>query len=277
MPEGDTIFRTAVNLKKWIDGRVVTGASTTLATVPVGTLVGRTVDGVQAVGKHLLIRFSGDPLLILRTHMRMTGSWHVYSAGDDWQRPRRQARIVLETGDRLAVCFNAPIVELFTEPNGRESVAVNDAVGHLGPDILAEPFDVARAVERARLRSAGGRRAIGEVLLDQCVVAGIGNIYRCESLFAEGVSPWINMGSLTDTTLTALLLTAERQMKANLGVNLERTFTANSTLGKPRVYRRAHRPCFVCSVPIRSRAQGEQARMAYWCPTCQPEGLISPP
>ncbi len=267
MPEGDTIFRTAASIRKWMGGRVVTSAQSVLPQLCIDRLTGRTFDAVDAVGKHLLMTFDGSPRLILRTHMRMTGSWHVYSAADTWRRPRRQARLIIEAGDRLAVCFNAPIIDLLTE--------AHDAIGHLGPDILADPFEVARAVQRARSRGDKGLRALGEVLLDQRIVAGIGNIYRCESLFVQGLSPWTPVGAIDDLTLTNLLLAAEQLMKANLGTPVARTFGVDphgptGGLGVTWVYRRAGKPCVTCATLIANKAQGDQARMAYWCPTCQP-------
>lgn len=296
MPEGDTIFRTATSIRKWMDGRVITSAESVLPQLQVRRLIGRTLNGVTAVGKHLLMTFPGqveppcgqteptptiEPTLVLRTHMRMTGSWHVYSATDTWQRPRRQARLILEAGDHLAVCFNAPIIDLIPELVGRLGVGVNQAVSHLGPDILDQPFDVQRAVDRVRARGQGGKRAIGEILLDQRIVAGIGNIYRCETLFAEGVSPWSAIGTLDDSALRNLLLRAEMLMKANLGPVVARTFGVDrrppTEGGVTWVYRRAQRPCLVCQSLILSRPQGEQARTAYWCPTCQPLGSGSLP
>jgi endonuclease VIII len=273
MPEGDTIYRTASSIRRWMDGRVVTAAESVLPQLGIGRVVGRTVTGVDAVGKHLLITFPGEPTFVLRTHMRMTGSWHVYSASDVWQRPRRQARVILEAGDHLAVCFNAPIIDLLADSTGREGTAISDAVGHLGPDILADPFDVQRAYERARARSESGQRAIGEVLLDQRIVAGIGNIYRCESLFAESISPWRLLSSIDDDALVRLLLGAERLMKANLGPVVSRNFGIDrrppTEGGVTWVYRRAQKPCLTCGTLILSRAQGDQARTAYWCPSCQ--------
>jgi len=250
MPEGDVLFRTAVTLQKWLAGREVTGATTTAK-----PMVGRTVEKVEANGKHLLVRF--DSGHVLHTHLRMTGSWHVYSAGERWQRPPRQAKVSLTCGDRVAVCFNAPIVELLA-PGGEQS---HPSLSNLGPDVLDQPPDLEEIRRRARSRPPA--TALGELLLDQRVVAGIGNIWRCESLFLEGRSPWAEVAGLTDGELDALVSTAHRIMRRSLG-----PFT-----GRPEtwVYRRTGRPCHRCRTPVRSRGQGEQARTAYWCPTCQPE------
>ncbi len=268
MPEGDTIFRTAASIRRWMNGRVITGAESVLPSLAVDRLIGRSLDGVDAVGKHLLMTFPGDPTLLLRTHMRMTGSWHVYSATDAWKRPRRQARLILEADGRLAVCFNAPVIDLIVESARKPGSAASEAIGHLGPDILSSTFDAQRAYERARALSENGRRAIGEVLLDQRVVAGIGNIFRCEALAAESISPWARLGALDEATITNVFDTAARLMTANLGNGVARTFGGT---GRAKVYRRAGKPCSTCGDPIMSKPQGDQARTAYWCPTCQPQ------
>ncbi|HJV09745.1 MAG TPA: DNA-formamidopyrimidine glycosylase family protein [Acidimicrobiales bacterium] len=251
MPEGDTLYRAAVTLQKWLAGREVTAA--TSAAMP---MVGRTVDKVEANGKHLLVRF--DSGHVLHTHLRMTGSWHVYSTGDRWQRPRRQARVSVTCGDRLAVCFNAPIVELLA-PGGE---AHHPSLSALGPDILDRPPDLDEIRRRARARPPS--TPLGELLLDQRVAAGIGNIWRCEALFLEGHSPWAPVSAITDHQLDALMSTASRIMTAGL----------DGPAGRPPrwVYRRSGEGCRRCRTTILSRAQGEQARTAYWCPTCQPTG-----
>jgi len=250
MPEGDTLFRTASTLQRWLAGREVTAATATAA-----PMVGRTVVKVEANGKHLLMRF--DSGHVLHTHLRMSGSWHVYSTGERWRRPPAQARVALTCGDRLAVCFNAPVVELLV-PGGEH---VHPALSGLGPDVLARPLDLDEIRTRARRRPA--EMALGELLLDQRVVAGIGNIWRCEALFLEGRNPWAPQSDLTDDELDALLTTAARIMgRSSVG-----PFSGRS---QPNVYGRSGRPCRRCRALVRSRRQGEQARTAYWCPSCQP-------
>jgi endonuclease-8 len=249
MPEGDVLFRTAATLQKWLAGREVTAA-----TPPAGPMVGRTVAKVEANGKHLLVRF--DSGHVLHTHLRMTGSWHVYSTGERWWRPPSQAKVAITCGTRVAVCFNAPVVELLV-PGGEQA---HPSLSGLGPDVLDQPLDLEEIRRRARRRPPA--TALGELLLDQRVVAGIGNIWRCEALFLQGASPWAAVSSLTDEELDALVATAGRIMRTSLG-----PFT-----GRPSrwVYRRAGLPCRRCRTTVRSRPQGEQARTAYWCPTCQP-------
>lgn len=219
-------------------------------------MVGETVDKVQSNGKHLLIRFGSGH--VLHTHLRMTGSWHVYSAGERWQRPAAQARVTLTCGNRVAVCFNAPVVELL-QPGAE---ANHPSLSGLGPDILVRPPDLDEI--RRRARRGPSETALGELLLDQRVVAGIGNIWRCEALFLEGRSPWAPVSSLTDAELDALVSRAATIMGDSLGPSTRRP--------QRWVYRRTGQGCRRCGTPIRSRAQGEQARVAYWCPTCQPDG-----
>lgn len=255
MPEGDTILRAARSLGRWLEGRTITAARTNVANLPAHKLVGRQVAAVEARGKHLLIRLA-DSGLVLHTHMRMTGAWHVYTTGEKWQKPAHQARIVLEAGERTAVCFNAPVVELLAE--GGEQM--HPSLTRLGPDVLAaaDPADLDLDEIRRRATERDGTRPVGEVLLDQHVVAGIGNIWRCETLFANRVHPWT---PAADAPLDALVTAAARLMQAGVDPRLRRP--------RPNVYKRTGRPCYRCRTPIATAKLGEQARDVYWCPTCQ--------
>lgn len=261
MPEGDTIFRTAVTLDRWLTGREVTAARTTVERLPAAKLVGQRVAGVEARAKHLLIRFSGGS--VLHTHMKMTGSWHVYSAGERWQKPPSQARIVLEAGDRIAVCFNAPVVELLAAGGEQQ----HPGLVNLGPDVLAPPVDLVEVRRRAATRPE--RLPIGELLLDQQVVSGIGNIWRCESLFLRRLDPWCRQGALADGELEELVAVAADLMmrSARPAEYVGRDFGGGSD--RPWVYGRARRPCRRCGTPIRRAPLGAQARTVYWCPSCQ--------
>jgi endonuclease VIII len=222
--------------------------------------VGRTIERVEPNGKHLLIHFAGD--LVLQTHMRMTGSWHLYAADAIWKRPRHQATLVIEAGDRMAVGFNIPIVSLDSEAWMKSTPSLRS----LGSDILSTSFAIDDVLSRLGQQPAD--RALGEVLLDQRVVAGIGNIYRCEALFACRHHPWTMAGSLDEAARRRLILTAQTLMQANLGgAEIGRDFGRGAN--EPNVYRRAGRPCFVCGTAIESEVQGGQARRAYWCPSCQ--------
>jgi len=216
--------------------------------VPAEAMVGRTVEGVEAKAKHLLIRFSGG--VTLHTHMQMEGAWHVYSAGDRWRKPGWQARVVLEAGDRVAVCFNAPTVELLTE----RDEAAHASIANLGPDVLKPPVDLDEVRRRAATRPTAS--TIGELLLDQGVVSGIGNIYRCEALFlcrTHPKTPW------PQADLDELVRTASRIMSAQL---------APGTRYQPWVYGRAR--CRRCGTAIQTETYGAFPRRAHWCPKCQP-------
>lgn len=267
VPEGDTIYRAAASIRQWMGGRIVTAAESQVAGLQVQTLVGRTIERVEPHGKHLVLSFGARPTIVddlpvaLHSHMRMSGSWHVYTEGAQWQRPKWQAKIIITASDRLAVCFNAPIVSLLPE----REVMRGTSIGRLGPDVLVDPFDPAEVVARAR--ATRNDDAIGEVLLDQRVVAGIGNIYRCESLFLEGIHPWTILTQITDETLETLVITASRIMRSNLGKQIGRNFGGGED--QQWVYRRAGLPCRRCGTAVQSRKQGTQARTAYWCSLCQ--------
>ncbi|MEO7836156.1 MAG: DNA-formamidopyrimidine glycosylase family protein [Acidimicrobiales bacterium] len=262
MPEGDTIFRAARSLRQWIGGREITGATSQRAKVPAGRLVGQRVESVEARAKHLLIRLSsGD---VVHTHMRMTGSWHVYRLGERWRKPGWQARLVLETGDRVAVCFEAPVVELL-DPGEEDR---HPSLSRLGPDVLVDPLNLDEVRRRASARP--GELPIGVLLLDQQIVSGIGNIYRCESLFARRLHPAVPRSAVTDETLDELVRTASRLMRANLepGQGFGRDF--GDGRGRPGVYGRAGLPCARCRTRIEVGLMGDEARQVWWCPTCQP-------
>lgn len=262
VPEGDTIFRAAATLDRWLTGREVTAARTTVDRLPAGKLVGQTVAGVEARAKHLLVRFSGGS--VLHTHMKMTGSWHVYSKGERWQKSPAQARFVLEAGERIAVCFNAPVVELLAAKGEQQHPSL---VG-LGPDVLKPPVDLAEV--RRRADRTPEKTTIGELLLDQQVVSGIGNIWRCESLFVQRLDPWRPRVEVGVVELDAVVQVAADLMmrSAKPSEYVGRDFGGGAD--RPWVYGRARRPCYRCRTPIRLGHIGAQARMVYWCPSCQP-------
>lgn len=251
MPEGDTIFRTAESLRAALQGKRIAAARPR----SLERLAGTTVVDVKPAGKHLLIRF--DNGLALHTHMRMRGVWHVYRHGERWKRPEWQLKVLLETEDVVAACFAAPVVDLVRDESAK--------VGHLGPDILGDTFDVHEVLPRARMLNG---KAIGEVLLDQRVAAGIGNVYRCEALWERRINPWTHTSTLHDEAIAGLFEVARRAMKLNLDGGPRRRFPG---YGKGAVHGRAGRPCPRCGTLIRVRALGEHARLAYWCPACQPD------
>ena len=276
MPEGDTLHRTADGLRPYLVGRAIVAARAAgPGPIPrLGRVVGATVTGVEAVGKNLLVRF--DNGLELRTHLRMNGSWHRYRPGERWRRPPSRARLVLEVPGAVAVCFDAPVVELLEI----RAEGLHRPLAALGPDLLDPdwgPDTEAEAVRR--LRDPGrAERAIGEALVDQRALAGIGNVYKREVLFIERVDPWVRVGELPDATLVALVATARRLLVANAdrraGPERVTTDRARAAAGGPLwVYDRAGRPCRRCGTLIERRRQGiELPRLTFWCPRCQGGG-----
>jgi endonuclease-8 len=271
VPEGDTIFRAARTLHRAMAGHVVTRFETAyapLARVHDDTpITGRTIEAVEAHGKHMIVRFSGD--LVLRTHMRMHGSWHIYRPGERWQRPPREMRVLVGTDAFVAVGFNVPDAEF--ERAG--DVGRRDPIATLGPDLLgAGEFDAAEAVGRLRRR---GPMPIAEALLDQRALAGIGNVFKSEVLFEAGVHPRTPVDALGDDRLAALVAIARRQLAANVttaGPRYGRRTTGRLALSEGQwVYGRGGRPCRRCGTPIAFARQGLGARPTYWCPGCQPE------
>jgi endonuclease-8 len=249
MPEGDALHRAARGLQVLVGERleVETPHPRARVTRVAQRLDGRKLLGVEAVGKNLLLRFEDG--LVLRSHLRMSGRWQVL--------PRNGTRrgtpwLVLRGAESEAVLWNGPVLELD-----------ESRVRSLGPDILADPPDLDAMV--AKLRGADARSAIGEALLDQRLVAGIGNLWRAEALWRAQISPWRQLGELQDEEVRTALGEAARLMRGSL----------DSGLKVRAVYRRAGRPCPRCGSEIRSRGQGDHNRIAYWCPECQ-EGEPAP-
>jgi endonuclease-8 len=262
VPEGDTLFRTAAGLRPYLVGRTVTAARTAgPGAVPqVARLVGHEITAVESLGKNLLIRF--DNGLEIRTHLRMNGSWHRYRPGERWRRPPGRARLVIEVPGAVAVCFDAPVVELLEQ----RTELLHPSLGRLGPDLLSPDFDADVAFRRLRDPSRAGM-SIAEALLDQRALAGIGNIWKNETLWTERVSPFIAVDAVDDETLTRLVRTARRLLLASAG----------GRSGSRSVYGRSGRPCRRCGTVITSAQQGtEIPRTTYWCPTCQPTPTPEP-
>jgi endonuclease-8 len=264
MPEGDTILRAARTLHRALAGRRVEAARAPALPRAGEDLEGRTISAVEARGKNLLVRF--DDGRVLRTHMRMTGSWHVYRPGERWRMPSGAARVVLETDAWVAVCFAAPVVELL-RPGDEER---HEPLASLGPDVLAETFDYAEAVRRLREL---GETALGEALLAQRAVAGIGNIFKSETLFLTREDPFAPVASVDERRLKRILSRARELMQASLGPQPRATRPALTRSREPGartwVYRREGRPCRRCGAGIRMRRQGVDRRSTYFCPKCQ--------
>ena len=276
MPEGDTIYRAAQALDRALGRRLVTRFESVLPALTRidddAPLAGRTIERVWSQGKHLLIQFSGD--VLLRTHMRMNGSWHIYRPGERWHRPRHQARVVIETEAFVAVAFNVPVAGFCT---ARE-LAREPTLRDLGPDLLGDSFDEDAAVARLRAR---GPLGIGDALLDQRALAGIGNVYKSEVCFACRVNPFTPVDRLSDNDLRGLVRTARRLLQANVAPGtdagiatyhpLRRTTGRAEAEERLWVYGRAGRPCRRCRTPVERKKQGVDARSTYWCPECQGE------
>lgn len=274
MPEGDTIFRAARTLHRALAGKPVVRFETVLAQLSRvdddAPIAGRTVERVRSLGKHLLVELSGD--LVLRTHMRMNGSWHVYRPGERWQRPRAAMRVVVETADFQAVAFDVPVAEFRT----RDALARDPAVAGLGPDLLDPGFDEAEAVARLRAR---GALAVGEALVDQRALAGIGNVFKSEVCFAERVHPFTPVSALDDGTLLRLVRTAGRFLGMNVleassgrvvtDNGLRRTTHRGDPSARLWVYGRNGEPCRACGERVVLERRGLDARSTYFCPRCQ--------
>ncbi len=274
MPEGDTIFRSARALQQGFAGKKVTLFETAyapLASVDDQTPVtGRTIERVESRGKWLLIYFSGD--LILATHMLMSGSWHIYRVGERWKRGRSHMRVLLGTADLLAVAFNVPVARFHTA----RTLERFAGVAGLGPDLLGTEFAADEAT--ARLLDQGGEE-IGSVLLNQRVMAGIGNAFKSEICFACGVNPFRKVATLSTREVECLLETARRFLAANVAegsgdgivtyTGARRTTGSMNPAARLWVYRRAGSACRRCGTTILTRKQGLGARSTYWCPDCQ--------
>ena len=273
MPEGDTIFRAARTLHRALAGREVVAFSSVFPALnrvhEDAPVTGRTIERVRSAGKHLLMEFSGG--LVLRTHMRMNGSWHIYRRGEAWQRPRRDMRIVVATASFEAVGFNIPVAEMLQAA----ALHRHDELRKLGPDLLDDGFDEAEAAARVRAR---GAEPIGDVLLNQRVLAGIGNVYKSEVLFACRVHPFTPAAELDASQILKIVRTARRLLRANVSDTLPLMTTYGGyrkTTGRddPKerlwVYGRARLACRRCSTPISISKAGKDARLTYWCEVCQ--------
>jgi endonuclease-8 len=272
VPEGDSIFRTARALHRYLAGRTVTRFESVLpALIRVDhdrPVAGRIVEQVVSRGKHILMTFSGD--LVLHTHMRMNGSWHGYAPGAPWRRPARDMRVLIETAHFVAVGFNVPVAEFLTT----REITRHAGLRSLGPDLLNPSFDIAEAVRRLR---AQPRTPIAEALLDQRVASGIGNIFKSETLFLAGLHPFMPAGQLADADVVRLLAIARDALQANVvargrltrsrGIRTRDSLDPGAGLW---VYGRGGKPCRKCGAPIQSNKTGPDARVTYWCPRCQP-------
>ena len=257
MAEGDTILRVARRLQDALAGSTIAARAPgprRPAGLPIAEIDARRLERVESRGKHLLLHFEGGA--ILHSHLGMRGSWSLYRLGERWRRPASQAWIALTGNGTEAVNFGGSTMRIATEAQLRR----DPRLARLGPDLLADDFDP--AVAASRLRSRGPELKLGEALLGQRLVAGIGNIFRSEGCFEARIDPNSPVGAFGDDQLVEVLEATRRLM-----------LDAVETGRQPsRVYRHAGRPCPRCGTVIRSHAQGDSARIIYWCPQCQPPG-----
>jgi len=259
MPEGDTIHRSASALRTALVGKPMLSFDAPRLVGP-APQVGRIVESVESHGKHLEITW--DDGLVLHTHMRMTGSWHVYRRGHRWQRSYRQMRAAIEVDDWIAVCFNAPQVETYRQPDKRR----HPGMGRLGPDLCQADTDLG-AVVKLLLAYPDPSARLAEVLLDQGVMCGVGNVYRSEVLWATEISPFATIGDIDERSAISVVDTAARMLRANL--QSSQRVTAPTVKGGLAVYGRNGQRCSRCSDTIECRSVGEYHRVLYWCPGCQ--------
>lgn len=291
MPEGDTIHNAALRIGGALVGREIVEIETPQARHRGDRwperLAGRAVRAVDARGKHLFVRFEGD--LTLHSHLRMGGKWGVYERGRRWTRGAHRAWLVIRTATHDVVQFDGPVLELMTDSRTR----FDQLLAGLGPDIVADDFDEDAYVRR--IREDDQARAIGEALLDQRNVAGIGNIWKSEGCFMARIDPWRRTAHLTDAELRDIARAIRPEIRAAAQRGGPTVTYRPSTTGGPTatyrpepttgrtqrrpddrdrragtwVYERVGLPCRICATPILARGQGDDNRTTYWCPTCQ--------
>lgn len=295
MPEGDTLYRVARTLHRALAGQTVRGFDSAYVKLlridEEAPLRGRLVERVEARGKWCLMWLGPQAApgtspalrgpLVLCTHLRMNGMWHIYRSqgtpqtDERWQRPARDMRVLVRTDGFVAVGFRVPVAELLTP----EQLLRHREFGQLGPDLLAEPFDEAEALRRLR---AEPERELGQALLDQRAVAGLGNVYKSELCFLVGLSPFTPVRAVPDGVLRKVLDLGRRLLRENVYyqrdpsaevvtfTGMRRTTAAMDPRSRLWVYARGSQPCRRCGAPIEQARQGPDARVTFYCPRCQP-------
>jgi endonuclease-8 len=257
VPEGDTVYLAAKKLDQGLTGQVVTASDFRIPSLATSDVSGATVVGTISRGKHLLTRF--DTGITLRTHLKMEGHWSVHPKGSRWRRPAHTARVILRTATTEAVGFQVILDLVRTEKE-------DDLVGHLGPDLLGPDWDADVALARLR---ADPVAPIGDALLAQRNLAGIGNVYKCELCFIGRVDPLTPVAAVPD--LPRIVDQAKRLLEANKNRHTRIT-TGDARRGYQQWVYGRRGPCLRCGTQIRKADQGPpgQQRPTYWCPTCQP-------
>ena len=262
MPEGDTIHYHANRIRPVLEGHVPDALETPHPRFGRDRwperLEGRAVRSVDAYGKHLFLRFEGG--LTIHSHLRMSGSWRVFDRGAEWHRSPRSAWLRIRRGEREVLQFNGPVLELMTDSRTR----LDRRIAGLGPDILAPELDTAKVLRR--LREDDPTRTIGDALLDQRIIAGIGTLWKAEGCFAAAIDPWRRAGEVSDEEVLAIVGETRPRMRASAVDGIQDRFKV--------IFGKAGRPCPRCAEEgvvslIKVRGQGDDNRRTFWCPTCQ--------
>lgn len=276
MPEGDTLFRTAARLRPILQGRRIEAALARESDLQVPSLVDCTVASVEARGKHLLIRLNDSRTI--HSHLGMHGSWHVYGKGEAWQKSERLAALVIEVAEcsadiesttghaspqaSVCVCFNPKTLELLSETQLRR----HPHLSHLGPDLLGGDLDEDEIVRRFRVHDP---TPIGQAVMNQTIVCGIGNIYKSEVLFMTRVDPFCTVAELSDEDILRVVISARKWLRKNAVGEYPRRTRTGLDGARLWVYGRGGKACFRCRERIRVRRQGDLGRTTFWCPRCQ--------
>ena len=260
MPEGDSVHLAATRLNDALSGAALTKTDFRVPSYATLDLSGKRIEGVVARGKHILMRVQDG--ITIHTHFKMEGEWHLYRHGERWRGPHRLVRAVLETDKWVAVGFRLGVVDVF--PTSREE----DVVGHLGPDLLGDDWDATVALENLRRHPD---MPLAAALLDQTLMAGLGNIYKSEICFLSGNYPWRPVEDVAD--LGKVIDLAKRTIEANRATGMQITTGDNRPGRRHWVYGRRAEPCRRCGTPIEKRDEvvGTRERVTYWCPSCQPD------
>lgn len=259
MPESDAIYRSAAALRTALLGKELSRFEAPRL-IGIRPSNGRVIEEVHSHGKHIEIIW--DDGVVLHTHMRMFGSWHLYRVGERWKKPKDHAHVVIVVSDWVAVCFNASVVETFRDFDPRR----HPILGRHGPDLCRMDAELEECVDRM-MNYQESDTAIADVLLDQRVMCGVGNVYRCELLWACEIHPWALVGSLKRGECRELVMSAFEMVQANL--NHTPHGAATDFNGGLAVYGRQGKPCRRCGDVIKVTHHGEAHRVLYWCPNCQ--------